>query len=333
MTYSNVLSGFRCISTKTPPENPRTRFARHTKRSTLYRRASKSTRIFKTLARVKLMTYFCSLSFVFRTGEAWPTEMRGCDMDAHPSTARARHGIPKKSTNTKIYVSWANHNASHVPNTNENDPNRKMDPGLQLASLEYCSGCRMVISIEHEVKDSQFLITSSRGSFFEQGAYLNGDPAGLRGTDCDFRRYNVRRAMDKHHLIWTAPQLTGSQADKTVFKITASGGKSASFVQSEFLLERNDAINVWGNNTSPGHAPLREDNLIVKVFCWLTILVILCLFCLKCTRSSKGSQSFWSKVSLLHYHKLEPIHMSVEESIELHAISRADSKVEVNTDA
>ena len=66
-----------------------------------------------------------------------------------------------------------------------------MDPGLQLASLEYCSGCRMVISIEHEVKDSQFLITSSRGSFFEQGAYLNGDPAGLRGTDCDFRRYNV----------------------------------------------------------------------------------------------------------------------------------------------
>ena len=254
-------------------------------------------------------------------------------MDAHPSTARARHGIPKKSTNTKIYVSWANHNASHVPITNENDPNRKMDPGLQLASLEYCSGCRMVISIEHEVKDSQFLITSSRGSFFEQGAYLNGDPAGLRGTDCDFRRYNVRRAMDKHHLIWTAPQLTGSQADKTVFKITASGGKSASFVQSEFLLERNDAINVWGNNTSPGHAPLREDNLIVKVFCWLTILVILCLFCLKCTRSSKGSQSFWSKVSLLHYHKLEPIHMSVEESIELRAISRADSKVEVNTDA
>ena len=107
MTYSNVLSGFRCISTKTPPENPRTRFARHTKRSTLYRRASKSTRIFKTLARIKLMTYFCSLSFVFRTGEAWPTEMRGCDMDAHPSTARARHGIPKKSTNTKIYVSWA----------------------------------------------------------------------------------------------------------------------------------------------------------------------------------------------------------------------------------
>ena len=324
MMYSNALSGFQ-------PENPR--FARHTKRSTLYRRASKSTRIFKTLAIIKLMTYFCSRSFVFRTGEAWPTEMRGCDMDAHPSTARARHGIPKKSTNTKIYVSWANHNASHVPNTNENDPNRKMDPGLQLASLEYCSGCRMVISIEHEVKDSQFLITSSRGSFFEQGAYLNGDPAGLRGTDCDFRRYNVRRAMDKHHLIWTAPQLTGSQADKTVFKITASGGKSASFLQSEFLLERNDAINVWGNNTSPGHAPLREDNLIVKVFCWLTILVILCLFCLKCTRSSKGSQSFWSKVSLLHYHKLEPIHMSVEESIELHAISRADSKMEVNTDA
>ena len=206
MMYSNALSGFQ-------PENPRTRFARHTKRSTLYRRASKSTRSFKTLARIKLMTYFCSLSFVFRTGEAWPTEMRGCDMDAHPSTARARHGIPKKSTNTKIYVSWANHNASHVPNTNENDTNRKMDPGLQLASLEYCSGCRMVISIEHEVKDSQFLITSSRGSFFEQGAYLNGDPAGLRGTDCDFRRYNVRRAMDKHHLIWTAPQLTGSQAD------------------------------------------------------------------------------------------------------------------------
>ena len=97
--------------------------------------------------------------------------------------------------------------------------------------------------------------------------------------------------------------------------------------------KRNDAINVWGNNTSPGHSPLREDNLIVKVFCWLTILVILCLFCLKCTRSSKGSQSFWSKVSLLHYHKLEPIHMSVEESIELHAISRADSKMEVNTDA
>ena len=125
MTYSNVLSGFRCISTKTQPENPRTRFARHTKRSTLYRRASKSTRIFKTLAIIKLMTYFCSLSFVFRTGEAWPTEMRGCDMDAHPSTARARHGIPKKSTNTKIYVSWANHNASHVPNTNENQPQQK----------------------------------------------------------------------------------------------------------------------------------------------------------------------------------------------------------------
>ena len=238
MTYSNVLSGFRCISTKTQPENPRTRFARHTKRSTLYRRASKSTRIFKTLARVKLMTYFCSLSFVFRTGEAWPTEMRGCDMDAHPSTARARHGIPKKSTNTKIYVSWANHNASHVPNTNENDPNRKMDPGLQLASLEYCSGCRMVISIEHEVKDSQLLITSSRGSFFEQGAYLNGDPAGLRGTDCDFRRYNVRRAMDKHHLIWTAPQLTGSQADKTVFKITAVFFPTLNSVFADFFAFR-----------------------------------------------------------------------------------------------
>ena len=101
MTYSNVLSGFRCISTKTPPENPRTRFARHTKRSTLYRRASKSTRIFKTLARIKLMTYFCSLSFVFRTGEAWPTEMRGCDMDAHPSTARARHGIPRSPQTPK----------------------------------------------------------------------------------------------------------------------------------------------------------------------------------------------------------------------------------------
>ena len=290
--------------------------------------------------RVKIVTYFCALLLAFQSkGEAWPTEMRGCGLDAHPSTARGGHGTPQ-STNTKVYVSWANRNASHVINESENDPNRKISSDLKLASLEYCSGCRMVVSIEHEVKGVQFLVTSSLGTFFEQGAYLNGELAGLRGTDCDFRRYNVRRAMDKHHLIWTAPQLTGSQADKTVFKITASGGESASFLQSEFLLERNDAINVWGNNTSPGHnntspghAPLREDNLIVKVFCWLTILVILCLFCLKCTRSSKGSQSFWSKVSLLHYHKLEPIHMSVEESIELRAISRADSKVEVNTDA
>ena len=82
-----------------------------------------------------------------------------------------------------------------------------------------------MVPIEHEVKDSQW-ITSSRGSFFEQGAYLNGDPAGLRGTDCDFRRYNVRRAMDKHHLIWTACQLTEVTGDKTVFKITASGRQS-----------------------------------------------------------------------------------------------------------
>jgi len=42
MMYSNALSGFQ-------PENPPTRCARHTKRSTLYRRASKSTRIFRTL--------------------------------------------------------------------------------------------------------------------------------------------------------------------------------------------------------------------------------------------------------------------------------------------
>ena len=94
--------------------------------------------------------------------------------------------------------------------------------------------------------------------------------------------------------------------------------------------------NVRSNNTSPGHPSLREDNLIVKFFVGLQsycTVVILCLFCLKCTRSSKGSQSFWSKVSLLHYHKLEPVHMSVEESIELHAISRADCKVEVKTDA
>ena len=42
MMFSKALSGFQ-------PENPRTRFARHTKRSTLYRRASKSTHIFRTL--------------------------------------------------------------------------------------------------------------------------------------------------------------------------------------------------------------------------------------------------------------------------------------------
>jgi hypothetical protein len=139
-----------------------------------------------------------------------------------------------------------------------------MDPGLQLASLEYCSGCRMVISIEHEVKDSQFLITSSRGSFFEQGAYLNGDFAGSPGTGCDFRRYNVRLALKEHHLIWVAPQLTESEADEVVFKITASGGESASFLHSEFLLRRNDAINVWRNNASSGHLSVRKDNLLVK---------------------------------------------------------------------
>ena len=124
--------------------------------------------------RVKIVTYFCALSLAFQSkGEAWPTEMRGCGLDAHPSTARGGHGTPQ-STNTKVYVSWANRNASHVINESENDPNRKISSDLKLASLEYCSGCRMVVSIEHEVKGVQFLVTSSLGTFFEQGAYLNG---------------------------------------------------------------------------------------------------------------------------------------------------------------
>ena len=59
-------------------------------------------------------------------------------------------------------------------------------------------------------------------------------------------------------------QLTGSQADKTVFKMLRV--VNLHLCSQNFLLERNDAINVWGNNTSPGHSPLREDNLIVKVF-------------------------------------------------------------------
>lgn len=281
--------------------------------------------------RVKIVTYFCALSLAFRKGEAWPTEMRGCGLDAHPSTARGGHGTPQ-STNTKVYVSWANRNASHVINESENDPNRKICSDLKLASLEYCSGCRMVVSIEHEVKGVQFLVTSSLGTFFEQGAYLNGDFAGSPGTDCDFRRYNVRLALKEHHLIWVAPQLTESEADEVVFKITASGGESASFLHSEFLLKRNDAINVWRNNASSGHLSVRKDNLLVKAFCGVIIPIILCLFCLKFSRFSKWSQSFLSKVSLRHYHKLEPVHMTVEESIELSGKPGADSKFELNTE-
>ena len=280
--------------------------------------------------RVKIVTYFCALSLAFQSkGEAWPTEMKGCGLDAHPSTARGGHGTPQ-STNTKVYVSWANRNASHVINESENDPNRKISSDLKLASLEYCSGCRMVVSIEHEVKGVQFLVTSSLGTFFEQGAYLNGDFAGSPGTGCDFRRYNVRLALKEHHLIWVAPQLTESEADEVVFKITASGGESASFLHSEFLLKRNDAINVWRNDASSGHLSVRKDNLLVKAFCGVIIPIILCLFCLKFSRFStrKWSQSFLSKVSLRHYHKLEP----VEESIELSGKPGADSKFELNTE-
>ena len=63
------------------------------------------------------------------------------------------------------------------------------------------------------------------------------------------------------------------------------------------------------------------------IFCVASI--ILCLFCLKFSRFStrKWSQSFLSKVSLRHYHKLEP----VEESIELSGKPGADSKFELNT--
>ena len=51
--------------------------------------------------RVKIVTYFCALSLAFQSkGEAWPTEMRGCGLDAHPSTARGGHGTPQ-STNSK----------------------------------------------------------------------------------------------------------------------------------------------------------------------------------------------------------------------------------------
>jgi len=127
---------------------------------------------------------------------------------------------------------------------------------------------------------------------------LNGDFAGSPGTGCDFRRYNVRLALKEHHLIWVAPQLTESEADEVVFKITASGGESASFLHSEFLLKRNDAINVWRNNASSGHLSVRKDNLLVKAFCGVIIPIILCLFCLKFSRFSKWSQSFLSKVSL-----------------------------------
>ena len=49
MTFSNI-SGFRCTLTReTQDGNPRRRSARYTRRSTLYRRASKSTRIFRIL--------------------------------------------------------------------------------------------------------------------------------------------------------------------------------------------------------------------------------------------------------------------------------------------
>ena len=103
----------------------------------------------------------------------------------------------------------------------------------------------------------------------------------------------------------------------------ASGGESASFLHSEFLLRRNDAINVWRNNASSGHLSVRKDNLLVKAFCGVIIPIILCLFCLKFSRfSTKWSQSFLSKVSLRHYHKLEP----VEESIELSGKPGADGE-------
>ena len=49
MTFSNI-SGFRCTLTReTQDGNPRRRSARYTRRSILYRRASKSTRIFRIL--------------------------------------------------------------------------------------------------------------------------------------------------------------------------------------------------------------------------------------------------------------------------------------------
>ena len=49
MTFRNI-SGFRCTLTReTQDGDPRRRSARYTRRSTLYRRASKSTRIFRIL--------------------------------------------------------------------------------------------------------------------------------------------------------------------------------------------------------------------------------------------------------------------------------------------
>ena len=36
---------------------------------------------------VKILTYLSSLSLASRNGEAWPTEIKGCGLDTHPSTA------------------------------------------------------------------------------------------------------------------------------------------------------------------------------------------------------------------------------------------------------
>jgi len=77
-----------------------------------------------------------------------------------------------------------------VINESENDPNRKISSDLKLASLEYCSGCRMVVSIEHEVKGVQFLVTSSLGTFFEQGIAPHCVDAAIKAAwtlkKCDY---------------------------------------------------------------------------------------------------------------------------------------------------
>ena len=67
---------------------------------------------------------------------------------------------------------------------------------------------------------------------------------------------------------------------------------------------------------------MKSKYLLEKQFLFI-IPIILCLFCLKFSRfSTKWSQSFLSKVSLRHYHKLEP----VEESIELSGKPGADGE-------
>ena len=178
-----------------------------------------------------------------------------CGDDAHPSTKKVPHKEPRESSPDEMLMklSWANINASNVPREDENNQGREISRTLFLSTLEYCDSCRFTLSIFDEAnpeKESQMLITTTGGEFFDQGAYMDGK-LDSDGVMCSFRRYNIRRQSNTHHLIWTAPHSSSPNQksdERVVFSITAVSEKDGHFMQSKFVLTRNNEINLW--NTS-----------------------------------------------------------------------------------